>query len=75
LVDAAICEILDPVGAAFCCCGLSMGNYQNYSFIGDQFNLAYDAETLLSNQIVQNQVSLYLSVGVAEGDPSRVSAT
>lgn len=29
---------------------------QNYSFIGDQFNYAYDAQTLLSDMIVQNQV-------------------
>jgi hypothetical protein len=30
--------------------------HQNYSFIGDQFNYAYDAQTLLSDMIVQNQV-------------------
>ena len=31
--------------------------HQNYSFIGDQLNFSYDAQTLLSNKIVQNQVS------------------
>lgn len=33
--------------------------HQNYSFIGDQLNFVYDAQTLLSNKIVQNQVSTY----------------
>ncbi|KAJ5747509.1 Esterase SGNH hydrolase-type [Penicillium nucicola] len=37
---------------------------QNFSFIGDQFNLAYDTQTLLSNKIVQNQT------GTAEGGPN-----
>ncbi|KAJ6030531.1 hypothetical protein N7499_012948, partial [Penicillium canescens] len=37
---------------------------QNYSFIGDQFDFAYDTETLLSNKIVQNQT------GTAEGGPN-----
>lgn len=38
--------------------------HQNYSFIGDLFNYSYDEETLLSNEIVQNQVSrLFLSEG------------
>jgi hypothetical protein len=31
--------------------------HQNYSFIGDQLDFSYDAQTLLSNKIVQNQVS------------------
>lgn len=31
--------------------------HQNYSFIGDQLDFSYDAKTLLSNKIVQNQVS------------------
>ncbi len=31
--------------------------HQNFSFIGDQLNFSYDAQTLLSNKIVQNQVS------------------
>jgi hypothetical protein len=31
--------------------------HQNYSFIADQLNFSYDAETLLSNKIMQNQVS------------------
>ena len=30
--------------------------HQNYSFIGDQLNFEYDAKTLLTNKIVQNQV-------------------
>ncbi|KAJ5150006.1 hypothetical protein N7448_001584 [Penicillium atrosanguineum] len=38
--------------------------HQNYSFIGDQFNYAYDPETLLSNMIVQNQTA------TAEGGPN-----
>jgi hypothetical protein len=33
--------------------------HQNYSFIADQLNFSYDAETLLSNKIVQNQVSTF----------------
>ncbi|KAJ5320083.1 hypothetical protein N7508_000366 [Penicillium antarcticum] len=37
---------------------------QNFSFIGDQFDFAYDTETLLSNKIVQNQT------GTAEGGPN-----
>ncbi|KAI2670530.1 CAZyme family CE16 [Penicillium roqueforti] len=40
--------------------------HQNFSFIGDQFNLAYDAEALLSNKIVQNQTA------TAEGGPNWV---
>ncbi|EAU38257.1 conserved hypothetical protein [Aspergillus terreus NIH2624] len=40
--------------------------HQNYSFIGDQLNFAYDAHTLLSNKIVQNQT------GTAEGGPNWV---
>ncbi|KAJ5427135.1 Esterase SGNH hydrolase-type [Penicillium sp. CMV-2018d] len=40
--------------------------HQNASFIGDQLNLAYDAETLLSNKIVQNQTA------TAEGGPNWV---
>ncbi|KAJ5171352.1 Esterase SGNH hydrolase-type [Penicillium coprophilum] len=40
--------------------------HQNFSFIGDRFNLAYDAETLLSNKIVQNQTA------TAEGGPNWV---
>ncbi|KAL4807106.1 hypothetical protein BDV18DRAFT_112732 [Aspergillus unguis] len=40
--------------------------YPNYSFIGDAFNYAYDAETLLSDKIVQNQT------GTAEGGPNWV---
>lgn len=34
--------------------------HQNYSFIGDAFNFAFDEHTLLSNKIVQNQVKLSL---------------
>jgi hypothetical protein len=30
--------------------------HQNYSFIGDQLNFAYDSKMLLTNKIVQNQV-------------------
>lgn len=30
--------------------------YPGYSFIGDQLNYAYDADTLLTDKIVQNQV-------------------
>jgi hypothetical protein len=30
--------------------------HQNYSFIGDQLNFDYDAQALLNNKIVQNQV-------------------
>lgn len=30
--------------------------YPGYSFIGDQLNYAYDAEMLLTDKIVQNQV-------------------
>ncbi|KAJ5666908.1 hypothetical protein N7462_011317 [Penicillium macrosclerotiorum] len=40
--------------------------HQNYSFIGDQFDFAYDAQTLLSNKIVQNQTA------TAEGGPNWV---
>ncbi|KAJ5194187.1 Lipase GDSL [Penicillium cf. griseofulvum] len=40
--------------------------HQNFSFIGDQFNLAYDAKTLFSNKIVQNQTA------TAEGGPNWV---
>ncbi|KAJ5087520.1 hypothetical protein N7456_011136 [Penicillium angulare] len=40
--------------------------HQNFSFIGDQFNYAYDEKTLLSNKIVQNQT------GTAEGGPNWV---
>ncbi|KAL4897856.1 hypothetical protein BDV59DRAFT_198119 [Aspergillus ambiguus] len=40
--------------------------HQNYSFIGDQLNFEYDAHTLLSNKIVQNQT------GTAEGGPNWV---
>ncbi|KAK2615502.1 hypothetical protein N8I77_002252 [Diaporthe amygdali] len=42
--------------------------HQNYSFIGDYLlgNFAYDAETLLTNQIVQN------FTGTAEGGPNWV---
>lgn len=41
---------------------------QNYSFIGDYLpgNFAYDSETLLANQIVQN------FTGTAEGGPNWV---
>ncbi|KAJ5112485.1 Lipase GDSL [Penicillium argentinense] len=38
--------------------------HQNYSFIGDALNLAFDEETLLSNMIVQNQTA------TAEGGPN-----
>ena len=40
--------------------------HQNYSFIGDAFNLAFTPEDLLSNRIVQNQTS------TAEGGPNWV---
>ncbi|KAJ5362891.1 Esterase SGNH hydrolase-type, partial [Penicillium brevicompactum] len=40
--------------------------HQNFSFIGDQFNLAYTSETLLTNKIVQNQTA------TAEGGPNWV---
>ncbi|KAE8341635.1 hypothetical protein BDV24DRAFT_151036 [Aspergillus arachidicola] len=40
--------------------------HQNYSFIGDQLNLEYDAQTLLTNKIVQNQTA------TAEGGPNWV---
>ncbi|KAF9893878.1 hypothetical protein FE257_010048 [Aspergillus nanangensis] len=40
--------------------------YPNFSFIGDQLNFAYDAKTLLTNKIVQNQT------GTAEGGPNWV---
>ncbi|KAF4155215.1 hypothetical protein CNMCM8927_008834 [Aspergillus lentulus] len=40
--------------------------HQNYSFIGDQLNFAYDWKTLLSNKIVQNQTA------TAEGGPNWV---
>ncbi|KAJ5569699.1 uncharacterized protein N7459_009129 [Penicillium hispanicum] len=59
---------------------------QNYSFIGDRFNYAYDTQTLLSDMIVQNQVRSLLSyrppyspakihssqTGTAEGGPNWV---
>ncbi|CAL5869632.1 uncharacterized protein PFLUO_LOCUS3862 [Penicillium psychrofluorescens] len=38
--------------------------HQNFSFIGDLFNYAYDAQTLFSDMIVQNQT------GTAEGGPN-----
>ncbi|KAK4624115.1 hypothetical protein CLAFUW4_06381 [Fulvia fulva] len=37
---------------------------QNYSFIGDQQNFSFNASTLLSNRIVQNQTA------TAEGGPN-----
>ncbi|KAE8418721.1 hypothetical protein BDV36DRAFT_308434 [Aspergillus pseudocaelatus] len=40
--------------------------HQNYSFIGDQLNLEYDAQTLLTNRIVHNQTA------TAEGGPNWV---
>ncbi|KAJ5896395.1 uncharacterized protein N7473_005794 [Penicillium subrubescens] len=40
--------------------------HQNYSFIGDQLDFSYDAQTLLSNKIVQNQTA------TAEGGPNWV---
>ncbi|KAE8372721.1 hypothetical protein BDV26DRAFT_285709 [Aspergillus bertholletiae] len=40
--------------------------HQNYSFIGDRFNLEYNAQTLLNNKIVQNQTA------TAEGGPNWV---
>ncbi|CAG7924969.1 unnamed protein product [Penicillium olsonii] len=40
--------------------------HQNFSFIGDQFNLAFTRETLLANKIVQNQTA------TAEGGPNWV---
>ncbi|KAL4986321.1 hypothetical protein BDW68DRAFT_188916 [Aspergillus falconensis] len=40
--------------------------YPNYSFIGDQLNYAYDARTLLTDQIVQNQS------GTSAGGPNWV---
>ncbi|PYH87918.1 lysophospholipase A [Aspergillus ellipticus CBS 707.79] len=39
---------------------------QNYSFIGDLQNFAYDSQTLLTDKIVQNQT------GTAEGGPNWV---
>ncbi|KAF4213681.1 hypothetical protein CNMCM8980_009272 [Aspergillus fumigatiaffinis] len=38
--------------------------HQNYSFIGDQLNFAYDSKMLLTNKIVQNQTA------TAEGGPN-----
>lgn len=35
--------------------------YPGYSFIGDQLNYAYDADTLLTDKIVQNQVCAAIS--------------
>jgi hypothetical protein len=32
--------------------------HQNYSFVGDAFDFAFDEQTLLSNKIVQNQVTI-----------------
>ncbi|EPS28903.1 putative carbohydrate acetylesterase [Penicillium oxalicum 114-2] len=40
--------------------------HQNFSFIGDQLHFSYDPETLLSNEIVQNQTA------TAEGGPNWV---
>ncbi|KAL4777818.1 hypothetical protein BDW60DRAFT_202695 [Aspergillus nidulans var. acristatus] len=40
--------------------------YPNYSFIGDQLNYAYDARTLLTDKIVQNQT------GTSAGGPNWV---
>ncbi|KAL4979903.1 hypothetical protein BDW66DRAFT_167773 [Aspergillus desertorum] len=40
--------------------------YPNYSFIGDQLNYAYDAQTLLTDEIVQNQT------GTSAGGPNWV---
>ncbi|KAJ5408097.1 hypothetical protein N7509_001980 [Penicillium cosmopolitanum] len=40
--------------------------HQNYSFIGDAFDFAFDEQTLLSNKIVQNQTA------TAEGGPNWV---
>lgn len=40
--------------------------HQNYSFIGDAFNLAFTPQTLLDDRIVQNQTS------TAEGGPNWV---
>ncbi|KAL6234619.1 hypothetical protein BDW75DRAFT_160452 [Aspergillus navahoensis] len=40
--------------------------HPNYSFIGDQLNYAYDARTLLTDQIVQNQT------GTSAGGPNWV---
>ncbi|RAH74351.1 SGNH/GDSL hydrolase family protein [Aspergillus aculeatinus CBS 121060] len=40
--------------------------HQNYSFIGDLQNFAYDAQTLLTDKIVQNQTA------TAEGGPNWV---
>ncbi|CAG8306829.1 unnamed protein product [Penicillium salamii] len=40
--------------------------HQNFSFIGDQFNLAFSRETLFNNKIVQNQTA------TAEGGPNWV---
>ncbi|KAJ5739222.1 hypothetical protein N7533_012006 [Penicillium manginii] len=40
--------------------------HQNYSFVGDAFDFAFDEQTLLSNKIVQNQTA------TAEGGPNWV---
>ncbi|KAL4917308.1 hypothetical protein BDW62DRAFT_201931 [Aspergillus aurantiobrunneus] len=59
--------------------------YPNYSFIGDQLNLAYDAQTLLTDKIVQNQtgtsaggpnwVEFLTGCGLKEGLTSPLSCT
>ncbi|RDW90763.1 SGNH/GDSL hydrolase family protein [Aspergillus mulundensis] len=59
--------------------------YPNYSFIGDQLNYAYDAHTLLTDKIVQNQtgtsaggpnwVEFLTGCGLKEGLTSPISCT
>ncbi|KAL4903599.1 hypothetical protein BDW74DRAFT_179596 [Aspergillus multicolor] len=59
--------------------------YPNYSFIGDQLNYAYDAPTLLTDMIVQNQtgtsaggpnwVEFLTGCGQKEGFTSPISCT
>ncbi|KAL4997004.1 hypothetical protein BDV10DRAFT_202022 [Aspergillus recurvatus] len=59
--------------------------HPNYSFIGDQLNYAYDARTLLTDQIVQNQdrtsaggpnwVEFLTGCGLKEGLTSPISCT
>ncbi|CBF70544.1 SGNH/GDSL hydrolase family protein [Aspergillus nidulans FGSC A4] len=59
--------------------------YPNYSFIGDQLNYAYDARTLLTDKIVQNQtgtsaggpnwVEFLTGCGLKEGLTSPISCT
>jgi hypothetical protein len=46
--------------------------HQNFSFIGDQFDLSYTAEDLLTNKIVQNQVSIHPVAPPGQQIPSNI---